>query len=216
MGTRLEHVIARTVAEMRTDRGWTQAQLAFEMRARGFMWATNRVAQLETLRRPVSLLEVIALAMVFNVPVKRLLDGDDWIALPDGGQVSLFVLREALTGDVPPLTRSVMSDASARDQEDHLVDFEDLRKMAAKLGLDVPSDLEAFAYRIFGLGFQNERARRLGDVSGLSKRSAQTKRGHVSRALLAEIADYLGEGQQRLDRINALHTTTEATEGGKS
>lgn len=201
MGTRLEHVIARNVTELRTDHGWTQADLAREMRAWGFTWATNRVTQVETLRRPVSLLEVIGLAMVFDLPVERLLDGDDKIALPDGREFPLVFLREALIAGEPKARIW-----GARDFLAGEADYQDLRRMATKLGLSAPEDLDALARKVFGQPFHSEREARLGDVSGLSKRSAQTKRGHVSRALLADVEKYLGEGQERLDRLTALHT----------
>jgi len=202
MGTRLEHVIARNVAELRTEHGWTQAELAREMHAWGFTWATNRVTQLETLRRPVSLLEVIGLAMVFDLPVERLLAGDDKIALPDGRDFPLVFLREAL----------IAGHAKARlfTAEHYLdgeADYQDLRKMATKLGLSAPEDLDAVARKVFGQSFRDERDARAGDVSGLSKRSAQTKRGHVSRALLEEVDKYLGDDVHRAETLDALHAT---------
>ena len=202
MGTRLEHVIARNVAELRTEHGWTQAELAREMHDWGFTWATNRVAQLETLRRPVSLLEVIGLAMVFDLPVERLLDGDDKIALPDGREFPLAWLRKAVIEGQPKTRFSIFS------PQHHLAveaEYQELRRMATKLGLSAPEDLDALARKVFGQPFHSEREARLGDVAGLSKRSAQTKRGHVSRALLAEVDKYLGEGPERLDRLTALH-----------
>jgi transcriptional regulator with XRE-family HTH domain len=201
MGTRLEHVIARNVAGLRIDHGWTQGELAREMRAWGFTWATNRVTQLETLRRPMSLLEVIGLAMVFDLPVERLLDGDDKIALPDGREFPLVFLREALIAGHPK-TRIFTAEHYLAGE----ADYQDLRKMAAKLGLSAPEDLDALARKVFGQPFHAEQEARLGDVSGLSKRSAQTKRGHVSRALLAEVDEYLGEGPERSGRLTALHT----------
>ena len=60
--------------------------------------------------------------------------------------------------------------------------------------------------------FIAERESRLGDVSGLSKRSAQTKRGHVTRTLLADIADFLGEGQQRQDILKEIRITGGSTQ----
>ena len=201
MGTRLEHVIARNVALLRTEQRATQPDLAGQMQAKGFTWSTNRVAQIETLHRPVSLLEVVGLAAVFGVPVSRLLAGDEEIDLPSGATWPLAVVRDALAGK----KRVEIRTATKEELEDFRVSTEDLRKMAAKLGVR-PEDLDALAYRVFGQSFRAEREARTGDVSGRSKRSAQTKRGHVSRALLAAVDDYLGEGQERLDRLTALHT----------
>lgn len=204
MGTRLEHVIARKVAELRTEHGWTQADLAREMRDWGFTWATNRVAQLETLRRPVSLLEVIGLAMVFDLPVEQLLAGDDKIALPDGREFPLAWLRKAVIEGQPKTRFPIFS---AQHYMDGQADYQDLRKMAAKLGLSAPEDLDALSRTVFGQPFHNEREARLGDITGLSKRSAQTKRGHVSRELLAAVKEYLGDDAHRTETLDALHAT---------
>jgi len=207
MGTRLEHVIARNVALLRTEHSATQPDLAGKMKANGFTWSTNRVAQIETLHRPVSLLEVVGLAAVFGVSVSRLLAGDDEITLPSGATWRLSVVRDALAGE----PRVEIHDATKDELEDLRSSGEDLRKMAGKLGVRW-QDLDALAYRVFGQSFHAEREARTGDVSGLSKRSAQTKRGHVSRALLADVEKYLGEGPDRLDKLTALH----APKGKKS
>lgn len=214
MGARLEHVIARNIAELRAERQATQPELAARMRANGFGWSTNRVTQIETLRRPVSLLEVVGLARVFGVPVSRLLAGDDEVTLPSGDTMPLSVVRDSLAGDKHVEIRP----ATEQELAAYRTDSEDLRKMAGKLGLKHPSVLDTLAYRVFGRSFWAERQAREGDVSSLSKRSAQTKRGHVSRALLADVEKYLGEGQHRLDRLQELELdpTTEATEGGES
>jgi transcriptional regulator with XRE-family HTH domain len=199
MSPRLEHVIARNVAELRAERDATQHDLAASMHDRGFRWQSNRVAQIETLRRPVSLLEIVGLSRVFGVPVSRLLAGEDKIDLPSGAVMPLTEVIAALAGEIEtvslPEAATWLMDDPARD---------DLRKVAKSLGLDI-KDLQTLAFRLWGVPFHAERERRLGDVSGLSKRSAQTKAGHVTRALLADIRDYLGEGKQRVDRLKELH-----------
>ena len=188
MGPRLEHVIARNVSELRTETDATQHDLAESMRERGFRWQTNRVAQIETLRRPVSLLEVVGLSRVFGVPVSRLLAGEDKIDLPSGAAIPLSEVRAALAGEPETISLADFVTLVAPDDS-----RDDLRKVAKGLGLDA-KDLQALAYSLWGQSFHHERATRLGDVSGLSKRSAQTKRGHVTRALLADVRDHLGQG----------------------
>ena len=91
---RLEHVIARNVAELRRERGWTQIDLAAHMRKVGLTWQTNRVAQIETLRRPVSIIEVYGLCRVLKVPMDRLLTGADEITTPSGSVLPLVDIRE--------------------------------------------------------------------------------------------------------------------------
>jgi transcriptional regulator with XRE-family HTH domain len=216
MGSRLETVIARNVAALRAEREMTQSDLAKVMRRLGCTTTTNRVTQIETLRRPAALLEVICLALALDVPASRLLEGDDEIALSKDTEAPLYVLRSALTGvgteqlrgfQISQTHLGAVFDQARKSRE---TDADDLRKMASRLGLDSPSDLDALARLVFGQSFQDERGKRIGDVSGLSKRSAQTMRGHVSRALLADIRNYLGEGQQRLDRLKELHAKRDA------
>ena len=206
MGSRLEHVIARNLAELRAERGSTQTDVAEAMRRVGFRWQVNRVAQIETLRRPVALLEVVGLSRAFGVSVSRLLSGDDEIDLPTGTTVPLAAIRAALAGE--PVSPDEWQVAERRNAA-----RDELRKVAKRLDLDW-KDLSALSFTMWGgRSFFAERESRLGDVSGLSKRSAQTKRGHVTRALLADIADFLGEGQQRLDILDEIHV---ATKGRKS
>ena len=94
---RIEHVIARNVCELRVDSGYTQVVLAAKMRKFGVRCQPNRIAQIETLRRPVSLLELAGLASVFGVPIARLLAGDDDVDLPLGGTASMTLIRRVLS-----------------------------------------------------------------------------------------------------------------------
>lgn len=180
--TRLEHVIARNVAELREEREATQADLAAKMRHNGFTWTTNRVTQLETLRRPVSLLEVVGLSHVFLVPVERLLAGDDLIDMPDGSTMALSLVRDALAGRGHIEIRDMTPEESDRYEGAR----DDMRKVAAGLGMEV-DELASLAYTLWGHSFWSERDQRVGDLSGLTKRSAQTKRGHATRKIIAEI-----------------------------
>lgn len=153
----------------------------------GVPWTPNRITQIETLRRSISLVEVAALAWVYEVPIDRLLAGDEDIEMPDEKTVvPLAQIRSALTGDT-----SVQEGARAA-ADVHRSDFEELRKIAKSLDLE-PGALDWFAREIFGRRFTEERDIRLGDVSDLPQRSAQSKRGHVSRALSAEIRTHLDE-----------------------
>lgn len=186
--TKLEHVIARNIAELREEKGATQADLAAKMRANGFAWQTNRAAQIETLRRPVSLLEVVGLARVFFVPVGRLLEGSDEVDMPDGSAMPLAEVRDALAGKGAVTVR----DATPDEVAEHHDAAEDLAKLAKRVGV-TPHVLDALAYRVFGQSLRAEREQRVGDVSDLPKRSAQTKRGHATRQILTLIEDYLGQ-----------------------
>lgn len=181
---RLEHVIAREMATFREDRGWTQARLASRMTANGLKWTGNRVTQIETLRRPISLVEAIALAWVFEVPLTRLLAGDDDIEMPGGAVVPTSHLRAAIVGD-----NTIQQ--KARYESGELADeTEEIQRAAKNLGVDPP--VLAWLTRVlFGRQFLEEREVRTGDVSGLPKRSAQTKRGHATRAMIEDLREHI-------------------------
>ncbi len=66
--------IARAVRELREDRGWSQEQLAAEMASLGFRWSRMTVTEVEGRRqRSVSIEELLGLAHVFDVGLRRLL-----------------------------------------------------------------------------------------------------------------------------------------------
>jgi transcriptional regulator with XRE-family HTH domain len=187
---RLEHVIARNLIELREEKGVTQSEVAATMRANGYSWQTNRVTQIETLRRPVSLLEVVGLSYVFLVPVSRLLAGEDDIELPDGSKMALPAVRDALAG----VGESRVWTPSPEEMEQHNVNRDDLRKIAKRVGRPV-EDVDQAAYRVFGQSLFAERDQRAGDLGGVAAASAQTKRGHVTRQLVTELRDYFSRDE---------------------
>jgi transcriptional regulator with XRE-family HTH domain len=214
---KLEEVIARSVSELRHQREWTQSDLAHRMKAAGTNWTANRVAQIETLRGKVTLYDVMALTWVFEVPLDRLLAGEDFVDFPnETGFLPLANVRSFLAEGKPspdarppgqePKTVAVKASTAVgvtatakvevhqpavKVENGGLVfregDDEEIRKIAKKLDL-TPAVLQFICRRKWRHGFIVERDMRAGDLTGLSKRSAQTKRGHVTRALSAELA----------------------------
>lgn len=184
--TKLESVIAVNVIDLREKAGKSQADLAAAMTSLGFAWSTNRVSQVETLRRPVSLIEAVGLAQVFGVRLSRLVAGSGRVGLPDGS-MPLKHVREAVSGEDPGVW------IAAKDQHELAAahtNLDELRKLAAKLGIS-QKELDEQSRDLFGQPFWDERDERTGDTTGMSPRSAQTKRGHASRAMLAEIREHL-------------------------
>jgi hypothetical protein len=193
MPQKLEDVIAGNVLALRTERGWTQAFLGRLMRGAGMAnWATNRVAQIETKRRPAHLIEVVVLAWVFQVPLERLLDGDGDVELPGAGTLPLATVRAILTGAVPS------GDRIAEGIEVQATD--ELRRIAKKLGLSTHV-LDWMAHSLYGRSFLMERDARVGDVTGQGKGSVNTKRGNVTRLMVAELAGIiLAQGMERVQQ----------------
>jgi transcriptional regulator with XRE-family HTH domain len=180
---KIEHLIARNVIDLRNDRGWTQSELASRMRGAGFSnWQQNRVTQIETMRRPVALLEVIVLSWVFGVPLARLFQGDGDVEFPDGESVPLGRLQALVMGDVPSVRPVPWAHEGPATDE--------LRKIAKQLDLPVHV-VDWLATSVYKRPFIEEREVRLGDVSGLAKRSVQTKRGNVTRIMIGELSGYI-------------------------
>lgn len=187
---RLEHVIARNMARLRGDRGWTQADLAAQIRRFGLPWTSNRVTQLETLRRPVSLMEITALAWVFAVPLTRLLEGDEHVTVSCDISVPLTTVRAIWSGDDSAYT------PEREHAEDPRYSADELRRIAKRIGTTTTA-VDQAAVDLYGRSFLAERDKRAGNLSGLSKASARTKRGHVTRTMIDEIATYLSAGADR-------------------
>jgi transcriptional regulator with XRE-family HTH domain len=176
---RLEYVIARNLAEIRAELGWTQSDLAERMRGAGMAtWQQNRVTQIETLRRPATLLEVLVLSWVTQVPLSRFFSGEIDVELSQDDSVPLSALRQIVEGHPARVTGWPVVPAALGTDE--------LRKVAQKLdipiwGVDWVAELQ------YGMPFARERERRVGDVSGLTQRSAQAKRGNATRAMISEL-----------------------------
>lgn len=186
---KLEHVLARAITELRKEAGLTQQELARRMCIMGLNWTPNRVTQIETLRRSVSLLEAVSLAWVFGVPVTRLIAGadDEQVQTPRGDAVALSDIRNAFAGEqpvVPPFHR-VASEGSQHSTEAVTKDL--LRRPAKALGV-TPAVLNEMAEARYGRSFLAERDGRLGEVDGTPE-SIRSQLGHITRSLLAELAD---------------------------
>lgn len=92
--------IARNLREIRLQTGWTQASLATAMERLGFGWKRATVAEVEGGSRRVSLEELLALAVLYAVPMVELLlpiesEPIRWTA---GSQLSSTQIRDLLYG----------------------------------------------------------------------------------------------------------------------
>jgi len=198
VSTRLEHVVARNTARLRDEHAWTQAEMARQMQLGGMRWTPNRVAQVETLRRPVTLLEMVALAWVFDVGAAELLAGDDDVDLEvDGRTAPLAEVRAALEGSVNEYrnARAVAASSSPDPQmTTYWVRQEELRRLGRRVGLDGRA-LGWVAVQLYGRDLFDERDSRVGPPDGAAPQSLRSKRGHATRRLLAEVTDYVnGKG----------------------
>jgi hypothetical protein len=132
----------------------------------------------------VSLVETLALAWVFEIPVAKLLEGDDLIEVGNA-VVPLPQIRAALAGDASAQQEGRTFVRAVRKRDD-------LWRLAKNLG--VKSDVfNEVAQEMYGRSFVEERDERVGDVTDLSPESARTKRGHITRALMDEMRQHLSK-----------------------
>jgi transcriptional regulator with XRE-family HTH domain len=205
VATRLEHVIARNLIDLRQARDWTQRDLAAAMSANGFLWSANRVTQIETLRRALSLVEIASLCWLFEVPLDDLLAGPDdeaiELAVPDR-PTTLGDLRAALRGEAKALVDTRHDEWQRQVQRDETAAARDeMRRLGQKLGLS-GEQLNELSIRVYDRRFLDEREARAGDLTGATKRSAQTSRGHASRSMLAELGAVIGDKDLEIVREN--------------
>lgn len=179
-------VAAENVKRLREERGWRQADLG-ELMAPAAGWTANTVAAVENGRRGISFEESVLLCREFRVPLTDLLSGKGKVVI--GGELVLSrrlfrQLIPAAAAPVDPARRAVVeSMADARD---------DIRKAAASLGV-TPNRFHYLVQGNYGRLFHVERDSRAGDVSGLTERQARAKRGHATRAILAELREAIDQ-----------------------
>jgi hypothetical protein len=193
-GVTLDELLAQNLRAVLDARGMRYVDLSDEMRRRGVPWTSNTPAQVLGLHRQLSLLEVITLCAVFEMSLHDILDGKDLleITLPaPGAHMKLHELHAALDGRLPTgYVTGIFPELDAATELD--------RRVADQLGVTLVRLIDASS-SLFGSTVTQERDRRAGDLSAMSKRSAQARRGHATRAIVAELEQYLAE-QRRVRR----------------
>ena len=176
--------LAERLRNARLAVGHRQEDVADNMRLLGFpTWAKATVAGVELGRRGVTPDELYVLALIVEAPLMDLLDFD--FVTPDGHIFGGEMRRASLTGEgmTPDRTWFV----------DYVKDWPDEaeRKASGRLGIAV-DDLRRLALRTWGCSLSEERDRRLGDTSDVPRRTTQALRGHITRELIAELAQGVG------------------------
>lgn len=155
------------------------------MRLLGYsQWTKATVAAVELGRRSIDREELHALALVLGTSVADLEDFD--FETPGGAVITRKMQSDAASGK--GLASGAWVDAGRDWPDDAEI------KAAARLGMP-PEKLRSLAVSLWGHSLSQERERRLGDVAGLSQRSAQARRGHITRQLLVELA--AGPGRRK-------------------
>lgn len=181
----LDEVIADNVRRLREQLGWRQADLAEAMHLRAG-WSTSTVSWVESLRRRVDAAELVWLCDALGVSVDELLaaPGSTRVSMSGGLPVPLALLRRTATRG-GAVAKPVQTPDAALVHDDE-------RRAAARLGITA-DEFRAVMVAQFGRSLAGERDRRLGDVSMLSPRSVQAKRGHATRTIISEVSEMLNE-----------------------
>jgi len=75
--------VGAAVRRLRTERGWSQAQLGAKLKPYGFDLTQTTVAKLELGQRPIRLNEAAALADIFGMSTEQLVSGADAVPRVD-------------------------------------------------------------------------------------------------------------------------------------
>ncbi len=187
----LDEAMAGRLRELLQERGMRQEDLARGMTELGFRWTGNRVTQVVTARRPMSLLEVAGVCCVLQTGIEHLLLGATGVIELPGAPVDVDDVRQALGGGNVWARRR----ATLRDVRDAFADHAEATVKAARRLEVTPAEVDEAARALWGQTLAGERDRRVQPVEGETPRALQARRGHVTRALLDELRRYLDEGK---------------------
>lgn len=190
---RFSELIRRRVRELRTERDWTQDELAFRARQHGLDWTADSVRHIEDGSRSVGD-DLVALLLIFRVGLGDFLGTDGPPVLI--GQYRLERPAE-LVGIVNGtfFTSGLALERSLplQGQQDRFRAAEE--KAARALGVSV-SALNEASHRLWKWYLSDEREFRLEAAIGgreVSARSRQALRGHITRKLLDDLREALGK-----------------------
>lgn len=206
--------MAGNLKRIREASGRRQDDVAAEARRLGLTWTRSTVAALETGRRELKIEELVALPVILGsalgkpVTALDLYACGDAISLTPAVALSTQELARALSGQRVSVRwlvdeeRQRLIDEELPELADILSGFDDATveralvagrgeaeaKAAGSLGV-LPGLVGAVAVHLWGRSLSDERDARAG--SDGDARSLQARRGHATRALLAELRDEL-------------------------
>jgi hypothetical protein len=188
------------VRQLLTEKGLRQVDLAAGLTALGFDWTPNRVAQVVTGRRPLSLLETAGFCEALGISVAALLGPAGNAPLPAGNDVPVPDIASALRdGGGQWRARREADRAGAAKLKAHQAWVAEARqayaevhaKAARRLGI-TPDELEAASLRLWGRSLGLERDTRADASTGVAgDRALQERRRVATRQLLRELRDHL-------------------------
>jgi transcriptional regulator with XRE-family HTH domain len=212
-------VVGTNVKRMRTERGYSQDDLARLCRDRGLKWSRSTVAAVEACTKKISAEELVLLPIVLDVEIEEFVRHQGTIRLGDEVVLRRWQILLILAND------GNLETAKPRDDEVSILGRGWVESIRPSLGQEVDrsrrtkmkrarasasGEAEQKAARKFGIAAENlayqafdlwgrslteERDRRLEQEinTTAASKSVQALRGHITRQLLAELEPYLGE-----------------------
>lgn len=212
-------IVGRRLREWREEMGYSQDQVARILRLNGLQWNRSAVAKLERGERESLTIEQLAcLSLATGLPPSFFVGGSErWLSLADGVRVKSRALGSMFGEGTSTTFRqqdleidSERADVTARarrawptlDEVDHHMAELSLDEAAEKVarGLHVsPLDIERAAYSLWGVSLSDEREARVEDrlPADAGKRTRAAIRGHVTRALIAELEDLFRDRRRK-------------------
>ncbi len=186
----LRGAIAAGVQKLRKDSGWSQDELAVQMRDIGFpTWTRNVVAALERNRREIQIEEAVALTIVLGVRLADLLPQNPPFEVVRLGEQIGFPLAEIerifrgrLPGEGP--TGDLDREYRLASAASGLLET----RLAARLSRS-PDEIVEASMELWGRSATEERDARAGD--------RPNTRQHVSRELRANLVAFFDRANRR-------------------
>jgi transcriptional regulator with XRE-family HTH domain len=193
----LDEVVAERLRALLADKGLRQQDLAAGLGGLGFHWTPNRVAQVVTGRRPLSLLEAAGVCEVLGLSLAGLLGSTGEVTLPNGSTATVAQIAEAVNSGGGDWEGRATARALFGQQELE----EASAKAARRLGVTSQEVNEA-GRRLWGRPLAAERDHRIrSDDIDLNapenRRTLQARRGHATRTLIEELRAHFADRQDQ-------------------
>lgn len=198
-GRPLHEIIGKRARARRLERGWRQEDVAANARRYGFDWRRATIGNIENGNHELTLEELLVLCAALGLPAPLLIsEGDEMVSLNEKAEMPLEVARLVLFDenaalpeprrvllDFPEEHRWPWPDARSQVLQDaaRCAQDESVRTIARRVDVH-PLALALASFRQWKRCMTDERDRRAFGAS------PQT-RGHVTRALLAELRPVL-------------------------
>jgi transcriptional regulator with XRE-family HTH domain len=195
-------VLSRNLRRLRDERGMTQVELATMAGRMGMGWTIETVIAIEGGRRRLNFGEGLLVAGLLDSTLSKLAEpGEDEDVVVEGVTLPANAWRALLSDKrTPAFLLNVAIDMHGRAVRAEARDDAE-RQAARRLGMK-PAELVELAHELWNdRGLTAERDRRLLEQVGkgpISKPARQALRGHITRRLLQELAEYRIQRQEKM------------------